>query len=86
MTYGPHGRVAKSQHVVLPLSRPEPMVEPLPWRDAAPLPATTGATAGAKLTPVGDNTVRSFYYARTTVRSPGSSTTVSRSDNIRLTF
>jgi hypothetical protein len=30
------------------------------------------------------NTVRSFYYARTTVRSQGSSTTVSRSDNSLL--
>jgi GTPase SAR1 family protein len=32
------------------------------------------------------NTVRSFYYARTTVGSQGSSTTVSRSDTTHLTF
>ena len=31
------------------------------------------------------DTARSFYYARTTVRSQGSSTTVSRSENIQLT-
>jgi hypothetical protein len=34
MTYGPHGMVAKSQHVILPLSQPEPLHEPLPWRNA----------------------------------------------------
>ena len=32
------------------------------------------------------DTVRGFHYARTTVRSQGSSTTASRSDNIRSTF
>ena len=31
------------------------------------------------------NTVRGFYYARTTVRSPRKLTTVARSDNIQLT-
>jgi hypothetical protein len=42
--------------------------------------------AGNTPPPLGaGNTVRSFYYARTTVRSEGSSTTVSRSDNIQST-
>jgi hypothetical protein len=31
------------------------------------------------------DTARNFYYARTTVCSQGSSTTVSRSENIQLT-
>jgi hypothetical protein len=43
----------------------------------------TNCTALSLIPTVNGNTVRRFYYARTTVRSQGSSTAVSRSD-IRL--
>eukprot|EP00959_Pyramimonas_sp_CCMP1952_P248958 5204234-Pyramimonas_sp.AAC.1 len=35
MTYGPHGRVPKSQYVILPLKQPAPLQEPLQWKEAS---------------------------------------------------
>jgi hypothetical protein len=45
----------------------------------------TSCTILSLIPTVNGNTVRSFYYARTTVRGQGSSTTVPRSDDIQLT-
>mmetsp|Transcript_35264 Transcript_35264/g.59436 ORF Transcript_35264/g.59436 Transcript_35264/m.59436 type:complete len:469 (+) Transcript_35264:194-1600(+) len=36
MTYGPHGRVQKTQHVILPLKEPKPLTKPLKWKKASP--------------------------------------------------
>ena len=63
------------------------MMQPSPANAerATPPKMDTNCTALSLIPTVTGNTARSFYYARTTVRSQGGSTTVSRSDTIQLT-